>query len=258
VILYVLLTHRPPSEVREYLADFQRVLRGRRCVVCYGGTQPDFGGLRDLPDAFFLDDPSLRRRAGQSYTRMLSHIYARFVAPDPSLEWVHLIEWDHVVLSPRYEDELLEVVAGDRVGLLTPSCADHTMVNWCHSIDLLDDAEMSRKLREISVRDQDVPSIWGGLGDGMTIRREPLQAFCAQAGDLSRYVEAYVPTVIYHLGYRVIGPPKTAKLFDHLRYGPPYEREEATDLARRGALALHPVRDLATRREVNAIAQGAR
>jgi hypothetical protein len=258
VILYVLITHRPAFEVRAYLEDFQRVLPGRRCVVCYGGTRKDFEGLAGLPDAFFLDDPSLRRRAGQSYTKMLGLIHERFVAPDPSYSCVHLIEWDHVVLSSRYEAELLEIMAGDRVGLLAPSCADHTMVNWCHGIDLLANEELIHRLREISVRDQEDPSVWGGLGDGMTIGRDALEEFCDGAGDLSRYVEAYVPTVIYHLGYRVLGPPEGTTLFDHLRFGPPYEREEAAQLAREGALALHPVRDRAMQQEVLAIADAGR
>jgi hypothetical protein len=255
VILYVLLTHRPPQEVEAYLEDFERVLPGRRCVVCYGGTRRDFDGLRHLPDALFLDDPSLRRRAGQSYTEMLGLIHEGFVALNPSYTCVHLIEWDHVVLSSRYETELLEVMSEERVGLLAPSCADHTLVNWCHGIDLLDDHELTLKLRDISVRDQDVLTVWGGLGDGMTIGREALRDFCHKAGDLSRYVEAYVPTVVYHLGYKVLGAPPTARLFDHLRFGPPYEREEALRLARSGALALHPVRDRAIQQEVLAIAE---
>ena len=68
MILYVLLTHRPASEVQAYLEDFERVLPGRRCVVCHGGTRADFDGLDGSVDALFIEDPSLRRRLGQSYT----------------------------------------------------------------------------------------------------------------------------------------------------------------------------------------------
>jgi hypothetical protein len=258
VILYVLLTHRSASEVQAYLEDFEHVLPGRRCVVCYGGTREDFEGFRHMPDAFFIDDPALRSRAGQSYTEVLGLVQERLVAPDPSYSCVHLMEYDHVVLSSHYEKELLEIMAGDRVGLLAPSCADHTLVNWCHGIDLLDDHELTERLREISVRDQEEPSVWGGLGNGMTIGRDALEEFSSRAGDLSRYMEAYVPTVIYHLGYRVLGAPADATLFDHVRFGPPYMREEATQLARRGALALHPVKERTIQQEVVAIADANR
>jgi hypothetical protein len=254
MILYVHLTHRPAPEVLTYLDDFQRVLPGRRCVVCFGGTREDFEGLRQTPDAFFVEDPALRSRAGQSYNEVLGLVHGRLVAPDSSYTCVHLMEYDHVVLSPRYEAELLEIMAGERVGLLAPSCADHTLVNWCHGIDLLDDHELAERLQEISVRDQEIPSIWGGLGNGMTIAREALEGFCHQAGDLSRYMEAYVPTVIYHLGYRVVGAPEGATLFDHVRFGPPYEREEAVRVARDGALALHPVKERVTQQEIVAVA----
>ena len=67
---------------------------------------------------------------------------------------------------------------------------------------------------------------------------------------MSRYFELYLPTVIYHLGYRVLDAPPSASLFDHLRYGPDYDLDEAVGLAAAGALALHPVKDPAVRREL--------
>jgi hypothetical protein len=214
--------------------------------------------LRTVPDTFFVDDPALRRRAGQSYTGVLALVHEQVVAPDPSISCVHLMEYDHVVLSSRYEAELLEIMAGERVGLLAPLCTDHTLVNWCHGIDLIDDQELISRLLEISVRDQDDQSIWGGIGNGMTIGREALEEFCRKAGDLSRFMEAYVPTIVYHLGYRVIDAPEAATVFDHVRFGPPYEREEALQLARDGALALHPVKEEAIQHEVAAIADANR
>jgi hypothetical protein len=258
VILYVLLTHWPAPEVQACLEDFQRVLPGRRCVVGYGGTREDFEELRPTPDAFFVEDPALRSRVGQSYTEVLKLVWEQLVAPDPSYSCVHLMEYDHVVLSSRYEAELLEIMAGERVGLLAASCADHTLVNWCHGIDLLDDREFSERIQELSVRDQEVPSICGGLGNGMTIGRDALGDFCRRAGDLSRYMEAYVPTVVYHLGYRVVNAPPGSSLFDHVRFGPPFERDDAMRLAREGALALHPVKERTTQHEAVGIADAGR
>ncbi len=254
MILYVSLTHRPAAEVQAYLEDFERVLPDRRCVVAYGGTREDFEELDGTPDAFFIDDPALRSRAGQSYNQVLKLVHEQFVAVDDSFSSVHLMEYDHVVLSPRYEAELLGIMAGERVGLLAPSCTDHTLVNWPHGIDLLDDQEFEGRLREISIRDQDILSIWGGLGNGMTIGRNALGDFCRLAADLPRYMEAYVPTVVYHLGYRVVGAPEGASLFDHVRFGPPYTREEATQAARQGALAVHPIKERQVQREVVTIA----
>jgi hypothetical protein len=251
VILYILLTHQPPPEVQAHLEHFERVLPGRRTVVCYGGAPDDFDDLTVSSETLFVDDPALRRRGpGQSFTRVLTLVHERLVAPDPAYSCVHLVEWDHVVLSPRYEDELLQIMSDERVGLLARSCADHTFVNWCHSIDLLDDPRLVARLQEISVRDQVAPSVWGALGTSMTIRREALEKFASRAGDLSGYQESYIPSVVYHLGYRVTGAPEGSTLFDHLRYGPAYGMEEATALARQGALALHPVKDPAVREAV--------
>jgi hypothetical protein len=248
MILYVVITHRPPDEVRAHLEDFARVLPGRRVVVCYGGPRQDFDVL-DIPaEKIFIEDPTLRQRIGQSYTSMLGLLRDRLIGPEPALRYLHLIEWDHVVLDPTYEAQLLDLMSNQHVGLLAKSCADHTGVNWCHSIDLIDDRELRELLEDISVRDQDIPSIWGGLGNGMTISRGALEEFCRRAGGLSRYNEAYIPTVVYHLGYRVIDAPPSASLFDHLRFGPDYDLDEAVRLVGAGALALHPVKDPAVRR----------
>jgi hypothetical protein len=248
VILYVVVTHQPPDEVRSHLEDFERVLPGRRVAICYGGTEKDFDALDVAAETLFIDDPTLRRTLAQSYTQLLRAVCERLVAPDPACSCVHLIEWDHVILSPRYETELLDIVSGERVGLLARHCADHTFINWCHSIELLDDRELEQLLRAISVRDQDVPSLWGGLGNGITIGRSALEELCLRAGRMSRYFEVYLPTVIYHLGYRVLDAPASASLFDHLRFGPDYGMEEAVRLAGEGVLALHPVKDPAVRR----------
>jgi hypothetical protein len=245
VILYLLITHQSASEVHAYLEDFERVLPGRRTVVCHGGTRADFDGLDDSVDALFIEDPSLRRRLGQSYSQLLTLVNDRFVKPEPDYSCVHMLEYDHVVLSPRYEAELLDVMSGERVGLLGAYCADLTAVNWCHGIDLLDDHELENRLREISVRDQRMPTIWGTLGPGITMGRNALHDFCRRAGDLSRYFEAYLPTTVYHLGYRVLDAREVSAISDHVRYGPPYELDEGTRAAREGALALHPVKDRA-------------
>jgi hypothetical protein len=248
VILYVVITHQPPEEVKSHLEDLEAVLPGRRMAVCYGGTRTDFDALDVPAETLFIDDPTLRRPLAQSYTQLLRTVFERLVAPDPACSCVHLIEWDHVILSPRYETELLDVISAERVGLVARHCADHTFVNWCHSIDVLDDRELEQLLKTISVRDQDVPSIWGGLGNGMTIGRSALEQLCLRAGHMSRYFELYLPTVVYHLGYRVLDAPPSTSLFDHLRYGPDYGMDEAVRLAGEGALALHPVKDPAVRR----------
>lgn len=247
MILYVVITHQPPDEVRSHLEDFERVLPGRRAAICYGGTRKDFDALDVAAETLFIDDPTLRRTVAQSYTQLLGAVYERLVAPDPACSCVHLIEWDHVILSPRYETELLDIVAGEGVGLVARHCADHTFVNWCHSIELLDDRELEQLLTAISVRDQDVPSLWGGLANGIAIGRSALEELCLRAGHMSRYCEVYLPTVIYHLGYRVLDAPASATLFDNLRVGPDYGMEEAIRLAGEGALALHPVKDPAVR-----------
>lgn len=241
-ILYLVLTHRPPDEVAQHLAALERALPGRRFAVCYGGTEADFE-LLDVAAKAFVADPSLRGPIGeQSYVDVLCTAYESFVAPDPDVELVHLIEHDHAIVDARYERELLRVLDATGADFLGGICVDRTFTNWWHSVALLDDAEWWSFLRELSVRDEDEPRVFGGIADAVTIRRAALEAFARLPRHLHRYCEIYVPTVLHHLGFTLGDASAISTIFDLIRWTPPFEEEEIAALSE-DVLAIHPVKD---------------
>ena len=241
-LLYLVLTHRPPDEVALHLAALERALPGRRFAVCYGGAEADFERL-DVPAKAFVADPSLRGPIGeQSYVDLLSTAYASFVAPDPAVEFVHLIEHDHAIVDERYERELLRVLDATGADFLGGICVDRTYTNWWHTVTLLDDAEWWDFLREISVRDKDELRVFGGIADAVTIRHAALEAFATLPRHLHRYCEVYVPTVLHHLGFTLGDASAISTVFDLIRWTPPFEEEEIAALPA-DVLAIHPVKD---------------
>jgi hypothetical protein len=243
-ILYLVLTHRLPEEVALHLAALGRALPGRRFAVCYGGTEADFERL-DVPAKAFVADPSLRGPMGeQSYVELLRIAYESFVAPDPEVELVHLIEHDHAIVDERYERELLRVLAATGADFLGGICVDRTYTNWWHTVALLDDEEWWSFLREISVRDEDELRVFGGIADAVTFRRAALEAFATLSRHLHRYCEVYVPTVLHHLGFTLGDASAISTVFDWLRWSPPFDSDELAALPDE-VLAVHPVKDYA-------------
>ena len=243
-LLYLVLTHLPPDQVARHLEALERALPGRRFAVCYGGPADAFDAL-DVPAKAFVDDPSLRGPIGeQSYVELLRVAYESFVAPDPSVEMVHLLEYDHAIADERYEREILRVLDQTGADFLGQICVDRTSTNWWHSVRLLDDDELWRFLAEITVRDEDEPRLFGGIANAVTIKRAALEAFARLPRHLDRYCEVYVPTVLHHLGFMVGDACPTSTVFDWIRWTPPFEAGEIEALPEE-VLAVHPVKDYA-------------
>lgn len=241
-LLYLVLTHRPADEVARHLAALDRALPGRRFGVLYGGTREEFERVA-TPAKAFVDDPSLRGEREQSYAELLRVAFEAFVAGDPGVSLVHLIEHDHAIVDERYEAEVLralELTGGDYLGAI---CVDRTHTNWIHSVRLVDDDELWRFLEKVGVRDDEPePRLFGGIANAITIRRAALEAFARLPRHLERYCEVYVPTVLHHLGFTIGDASSVTAVFDRVRWTPPYEAEEIAALPG-DVLAVHPVKD---------------
>ena len=240
----IVLTHLDAATVARQLAYLRRVVPEGRAVVAYGGTREEFARL-DHERSVFIEDPSLRGPIReQSYNEVLAATYERFVAPDPGIEWVHLIEWDHVPLRDDYAQRLLGAAEAARADLAGKNLVERSGTNWPHALAAAQDAPLQALLDRVSVRDGAHHAIFGGLGNGWLIRRAALEAFLA-VDHVPGYVELYLPTLVHHLGFRVADFTQLGTDFDHVRWSPPFSLEEARALRARGATAVHPVKDAA-------------
>jgi hypothetical protein len=101
------------------------------------------------------------------------------------------------------------------------------------------------------VRD-DPQRLYGTLGTGMWMSRAALESYVALRFHPPCYGELYVPTLLHHLGHRVVDIDAASDLYRAVRWEPEAGIEEIEELTRSGAFFVHPVKDLAVRRAAQA------
>jgi hypothetical protein len=243
-ILFGILTHRSPADVGRHHDALKRVLPDAECAICYGGPQSSFDDIDGVPKVF-LTEPTLREPVGtQDYSSVFAEIYRSLIEPDPAITYVHLIEFDHVIVHPGYEAELERVLDATQADWLGRHCVDRTHSNWWHALRAQDDVELLTFLGQVSGNPESSQvRIFGGIANACTISRRALEAFVSAGPHLPRYVEMYAPTVLYQMGFRVRDANRISRIFDHLRFTPPLTLEEVAALQPRQPYALHPIKD---------------
>jgi hypothetical protein len=78
----------------------------------------------------------------------------------------------------------------------------------------------------------------------MWLSRDALADYVAVDRHPPCYGELYVPTLLHHLGHRVVDADAHSGHFAHVRWDPPYTPAEVTALAAGGATCVHPVKDM--------------
>jgi hypothetical protein len=236
--LNVLLTHQDPASVDANVAYLQAVAPDARFVVAHGGKRPDFDGVA-LEDKVFVDDETLRGppRTHQSYHVTLGVVHERFVRDDPSVTSVYVLEYDHIVLRGDFERPLLELAERTGAGFMGKTLVERTGTNWHHYTRYRRDAALLAHLRELSVR-EDPARMFGTLGNGFWLTREALEAYVGIERRPVVYGELYLPTILYHLGFRVAEIP--GELYSHVRYEPEVSLAELLAHKRAGGWFAHP------------------
>ncbi len=233
----------------EQVALLRALAPESRFVVCHGGRREDFDAI-DFEDKAFIADPTLRAapRSFQSYTETFAVVHDRWLRTDDELTSVYLIEYDHLILRPEFERSLAELARRTGASVLGKTCVERTGTNWEHYARFRRDAALLSHLRRVSVRD-DPARMFGALADGLWLTRAAVESYLEVDGHPPCYAELYVPTLLYHLGHRVVDVDAVSSLYEHVRWVPPFDAEQVRDLKANGATFAHPVKDLAIWRE---------
>lgn len=240
--LTAVLDHRPAEQADAGMALLREVDPDARVVLCHAGREEDFARLRE-PEAVYLDDPSLRGppRGFQSYHQLFERLLAGHVAPDPSITALYVIEYDHLVLRGAHAEPLEALAERTRAAFMGKNAIDRTGVNWWHAARFRRDEALLAHLRRLSVR-EDPTRLFGCLGDGFWLSREALEAYVAVGRHPPAYGELYVPTLLHHLGFRVVDVDAHSELYRHVRWGPDHDVQQVLDLAAAGVTFVHPVK----------------
>ncbi len=244
--LNAVITHLRPAEVVEDLELLHAVAPDARFVVCHGGSRRDFNAL-ETEDKIFMDDPALRGAARhlQSWTQAFKALWDRYFESDESLDSLYLFEFDHLILEGDFERRLQDLAQATGAGFMGKNCVPREGTNWEHYVRWRRDEPLLAHLRSISVREQPT-KLYGCLGDGMWLSRNALRSYVAVGEHPPCYNETYVPTLLHHLGFRVVDVDSHSDLYSHVRFAPLFCFDEVMSLAKRGGTAfVHPVKDRA-------------
>jgi hypothetical protein len=242
-VLTAVLTHLASDVVEAQLAHMRSLSPASRFVVCHGGKRADFEALHG-DDAIFIEDPSLRGpHFDKSLNETLTALYERFVRDDPEIDLVYAIEYDHLILREDFEQALVALAASSPAGLFAKSASRRNDSNWSHYLKARGDERLDEFVRAISTRDD--PTLrFGCLGTGLLLRRDALAAFCSLTDPPPAYVEMFVPTAIYHLGFDVADFDALGDLYRSVRWVPEFTLEEALAEQHAGRTFVHPFKRL--------------
>lgn len=241
--LTAILTHVRAGEVHESLGLLRKVAPAARYVVCYGGPIGEFEQI-ESDHKLFINDATLRgpERHLQSLTAIFQAVWSAYFEADGSVDSLYMIEYDHLILDPRFETRLRELAARTRADLLGKNCVDCTATNEAQYVRFRSDARLIAHLRSVSVRD-DPTRLFRCLGDGMWISRDALGAYVVAGEHPPCYCEVYVPTLLHHLGFRVVDVDAHSDLYLDVRWLPRFDTEQAMARFADGAAFIHPVKD---------------
>jgi hypothetical protein len=242
-VLNVLLTHLDAAAVDAHVDYLRRLAPAARVAVAHGGRAADFDAVAH-PDKVLVDDPTLRAapRSTQSYHVTLGAVHERFVATDPAVEAVYVFEWDHAILRADFEALLAGLAARTGAGFMGKTCVERTGTNWHHYTRFRRDEALLAHLRALSVR-EDPTRLFGTLGNGFWISRAALSDYVAVTDRPTAYGELYVPTLLHHLGHRLVDIDGEGDLYRYVRYEPELTLPDVLAAKRAGAAFAHPFKD---------------
>lgn len=243
--LTVVLTHQDAEQTDERMWLLRAVAPEGRFVVAHGGARSAFDRIA-WAEKFFVDDPTLRGPAQhlQSLDQVFETAWREHVAGDPGIDALYVIEYDHLILAPTFEQRLRDLALQTGAGMLGKTCIDATATNLPHYVRFRRDPRLLAHLQHVSVR-EDRERLFACLGDGIWLSRRALEAYVDVAAHPPCYCEIYVPTLVHHLGFRVVDVDAHSDLYHDVRWQPERSAAEVLELARGEAVFVHPAKEQA-------------
>jgi len=239
--LTAILTHVDARGVEQQLAYLRGVAPGSHFVVCHAGERAELDKLAaNGVEAAFLDDPRLRTYGDLSWNTVISTVHERWVAPRPEIEMLLLLEYDELILRGDFETALMELATRADAAFLGKAAGPRDDTNWPHNLRYRDNAAFNEFIARVSRR-EDSRTRFGCFGPGMVFRRDALDAVAAVIGDAPPVMqELMVPTLVHHLGFRVVDVNEHGDLYAGIRWKPQLTVEEALEAKRAGRFFVHP------------------
>ena len=236
-----IITHQGAAAVAKMIRWWESEMPDCDTLVVYGGREPEFARL-EMVDKVFVSGEGHRtkdhQRERQSYAGALTAV-AEWLK-DRDYQFVNLLEFDVVPLTPTWVSELEEGAVGEGAGLLCHHLKRVDGTFHPHFLNHSRDPEFAEYWRSQTVRPDPEP-VFSMIGCHSFWRRDAFEAVAARPEPFPIYLELYLPTLAHHLGFRVREATADA---NHMRPEPVFGDKEIAAARAGGATAVHPVKNL--------------
>jgi hypothetical protein len=241
-ILHTIVTHLSPEQVRRQLKFLESITPGVPRLIAHGGSKAHFEALADL-NPIHLTDESLRRSpSGYCFNELLSKTSSFLSTSCISFDFVHVTEYDHLILRREYFEELSHILKRAGCDFLGQGCNNRTDSDWYHLSACRKNKMFIQFLEHISIHEVKT-DIYGTLFDGHTISTVALKAILRGPPLPRTYSEALFPSVIHHMGFRVGDIGTYSNLFHEVHFRPVRTKDEVLAMIERKVPCCHPFKD---------------
>ena len=238
-VMNIVLTHLGGAHFKRLMDRWSHVSSPESVWVAFGGSRSEFD-LLDYPRKVFIDDPGLRKsdnqRDKQSYTGVFRAMTEAIRSFSP--DFIHLCEFDHVVLVPDLNARQVEEMTREQADVM-----GHLLVrmdNSGHYFHLYheSDERFAPFWERLSLREEK-GVVLNMFGSGSMWTRQAFLAVASKAEEIPCYLELYLPTLAHHLGYRVRCWRESMHMISNL----PSSMINLETAVRRGCWTIHPIKD---------------
>lgn len=240
-VLNLILTHQPARAVARMVDYWSDYVPRSSVLIAYGGTPADFQTITHN-EKIFIEDPGLRtidhQRELQSYTAIFK-ASGEYLRIRPEFEFVHFMEFDHVPLVPDLNKRQVEKLSAEDADVLGFHLHRVDRTNNPHFLYHVAQENFRSYWRQVSRRaDPDV--VLSMFGSGSFWKRAAFVEVAAREEPFPMYLEIYLPTLAYHLGFRIRG------FAEQDRFVRVFNRD-LRHLDKTDAWTLHPIKQVWTR-----------
>jgi hypothetical protein len=240
--VHIVRCHQPSKETDPVLNYHKQLGGAGEIVLAYGGTAKNFEDIR-FPKKIFVPDPSLRGVGWRgSLFGLMNNVrdYLNDAAIDA--EWIFISEYDLVPLKEDYLDRLISIMKQHGAGLGGKLIRD---VSFSNSFFLTNAIEDGILKRVPALNGPERTPIYHCLAACLLFHRSCFEAVLELKDDLNdMYMELAIPTAANLKGFRVISFDEHSDCLEHVRFRPVYSCSEAVQLAAKGAVFIHPIKEI--------------
>lgn len=240
-VLTVLLCHASNESIQALIRWWQKNTSiGNDLLIAHGGKQSDFDSL-EWEKKVWISDSQLRTRDHQREKQSYQGVFqaAATYLEQHEYAYIYFAEYDHLPLSPKLFEQAIEYLEYNSADVLGHCLKRVDSTSNPHFLLHKYDTKFSNYWHTISQR-QNQKVVLSMLGTGQLWRITPFVQVAKLKPPCAIYLELFIPTAAYHLGYKVAPHDNNV----HWVSSNNYTLSILNRAQKEGVLTIHPIKKL--------------